>query len=123
MTATNPILTFDDVLRRYASGERDFTELDLDTPPCRELNGVCLDGADFSRSFIVASFQNARLRGAKFVNANVKTCDFRNADLRDADFSGAALCGTEFSGARLDGAHFGGAYYHSHEYQEGDIPD
>lgn len=115
--------TFAEVLSRYQQGERDFSELDLDEDPNADLQGASLDGADFSRSCIVASFQSASLRGTRFVDANVKTCDFRNAELRGADFSGAALCSTCFEGAQLDGAKFKRAYYHSYKLGEDGQPD
>jgi uncharacterized protein YjbI with pentapeptide repeats len=88
-----------------------------------DLSGVCLDGIDLSKGFVVASFKRASLRRAVFREANVKTCDFSDADLRDADFSGAALCSTTFRGASLDGAHFGGASYHSRTLKEPERPD
>ena len=115
--------TFAEILARYKRGERDFTDLELENDPDADLSGVCPDGADLSRSYIVASFHSASLRGIRFVGANVKTCDFRCADLRDADFSGAALCATRFTGARMEGARFTGAYYHNRELRDGEQPD
>jgi uncharacterized protein YjbI with pentapeptide repeats len=109
-----PPKTFAELRARYAAGERDFVQSELDEDPDHDLSGTCLEGADLSRSFIVASFRGARLRNAKFVDANVKTCDFRDADLTGADFSGAALYDAEFRGANLDGATFAGASAHAH---------
>ena len=122
-TCTDPPSSFRELLDRYARGERDFAEVDLDADPKCDLAGVCLDGADLSRAFIIASFRGASLRGARFHEANVKTCDFRGADLRDADFRGAALCSAAFEGAKLDGANFAGAYIHSHTFGKGEKPD
>src|SRR4051812_30625185 len=104
-----PPASFRELLDRYGKGERDFSGAELDQDAANDLTGVRLDGADLSRSFVVALFRGASLRGARFCGANVKTCDFRGADLRDADFSGAALCATSFEGARLDGARFAAA--------------
>jgi uncharacterized protein YjbI with pentapeptide repeats len=115
--------TFRDLLERYGRGERDSAGCELEEDLDNDLSGVCLDGADLSRSFIVASFRGASLREAQFVAANVKACDFRDADLRGADFTGAALCSTQFSGARLDEATFAGAFAHSHILREGERPD
>ena len=117
-----PTTSFRELLDRYRRGERDFSGAELDADPDSDLNGVCLDGADFSHAFLVASFRGASLRGARFFEANVKTCDFRDADLRDADFRGAALCSARFDGAKLDGATFAGAFVHSHEFKAGETP-
>jgi uncharacterized protein YjbI with pentapeptide repeats len=114
--------SFAELLRLYAEGERDFSESDLDTET-GNLDGVCLDGIDLSRSFVFATFRNAKLRGARFWQANVKTCDFSGADLQDADFRGAALCSTSFQRANTQGAKFEGAYRHSYEYKAGEAPE
>src|SRR5258706_16122518 len=103
----------EDVLRRYQGGERDFQGLEIDDLDGKApFHGAALDGADFSRAFIVADFRNASLRQATFVNANVKTCSYSGADLTNADFTGAALCSTTFSHTRMDGARFDGAFVH-----------
>lgn len=117
------VQSFGELLACYKRGKRDFAESDLDTDPDNDLSGVCLDGVDLSRSFVVGNFRGASLRGARFREANVKTCDFAGADLTGADFSGAALCATTFGGARMDGAQFGGANNHSLVMQPGDLPD
>ena len=114
--------SFRELLDRYGDGERDFSGADLDTDLDNDLSGVCLDGADFSRSFIVAVFKNASLRGARFREANVKTCDFKGANLQDADFRGAALCSAEFDGANLEGARFAGAYIHGYFFKDDEKP-
>ena len=93
------------ILARYAAGERDFRELDIDAA----FPGAVLDGADFSGAFVVADFAGASLRGCRFVAANVKTCCFDRADLRDADFSNAAIDAATFEQARFEGAVFEGA--------------
>jgi uncharacterized protein YjbI with pentapeptide repeats len=118
-----PPRTFRELLDRYGRGERDFAGSELDQDPDWNLSGVCLDGADLSRSFIVANFRGASLQDARFIEANVKTCDFRDADLRGADFTDAALCATEFGGAKMDGAKFEGASVHSHTLKHGETPD
>jgi uncharacterized protein YjbI with pentapeptide repeats len=117
-----PPSSFQELLDRYQHGERDFAGVELDADPDSDLSGVCLDGADFSHAFLIASFRGASLRGARFYQANLKTCDFREADLRDTDFRGAGLCSASFDGAKLDGSNFTGAYIHSYELQEGERP-
>ena len=115
--------SFEQLLRLYEAGERDFSGSDLDTDPHNDMNGVHLDGINLSESFVVASFREASLRGASFRRANVKTCDFSGADLRDADFRGAGLCATTFTGAHIEGAKFAAAYFHSYEFKEGETPE
>ncbi len=117
------VTSFRDLLERYRRGERDFAESELDADPANDLSGVCLNGVDLSRSFVVANFRGGSLRGVQFRGANVKTCKFAGADLTGADFTDAALCATTFGGARLEGARFGGAFYHSHLLDAGELPD
>ena len=117
------VQTWPELLDLYARGERDFAESELDNEPYGDLQGLVLDDADLSRSFIVASFRGASLRQARFVDSNVKTCDFRDADLSGADFSGAALCSTQFTGAIMTGTVFTGASIHSHVLGEGETPN
>src|SRR5262245_50250077 len=120
---TQPPSTFRELLERYQRGERDFSGAELDEDPDNDLSGVCLDGADLSRSYLVVSFRGASLRGVNFHEANVKTCDFRDANLRGADFTGAALCAASFKGARMEEAKFAGAFFHSYTLREGEQPD
>ena len=117
-----PPTSFRELLERYQRGERTFADAELDADPESDLSGVCLDGADFSHAFLMASFRGASLRGARFYQANVKTCDFREADLRDADFREAALCSAQFDDAKLHGANFAGAFAYSYEFKEGETP-
>lgn len=114
-------MTRDELVAAYAAGRRDFTDLHTDDDVL-DLPGLDLTDADFSGAFLVASFDNAVLVGARFANANIKTCTFVNADLTNAVFHGAGLCATDFSGAILDGARFAGAYYHSHQLTDDDKP-
>jgi uncharacterized protein YjbI with pentapeptide repeats len=116
------VSTFHDLAARYQQGERDFAGSELDSDPDNDLSGLCLDGADLSKSSVVATFCGCSLRGAKFRQSNVKTCDFTQADLTDADFSGAALCGGIFTGARMENACFEGAYNHSYVFKPGETP-
>jgi uncharacterized protein YjbI with pentapeptide repeats len=111
-----------ELLQRYANGERDFTEAELDDV-VYDLRNVTLEGADFSRSFIVADFQGANLKDAKFVSANVKTCDFRGANLQGANFACAALESTQWEGANLQDANFEGASVMSYQLKAGEKPD
>lgn len=101
----------EDILSRYAAGERHFVglELDLDMVPngLLDIAGAVLDGADFSHCWFTATFVGASLKGAKFNHANVKCCDFSRADLTDADFRGAAMEAATWGGAKLLRTKFG----------------
>lgn len=101
-----PPTTVDELLARYATGERDFVGAELDESHV-DMSGVVLDGADLSACWFMTSFRNASLKDTKFCHANVKCCDFSGADLRNADFSEAALEATIWDGAILAGARFG----------------
>lgn len=116
-----PPRSADELMQRYQNGERYFAEAELDAA-VYDLRGVTLQGADFSRSYIVADFREADLRGVSFERANVKTCDFRGADLRNANFSGAALESTEFDGAKLEGVDFSGASAYGRELKGEEKP-
>jgi 2-iminobutanoate/2-iminopropanoate deaminase len=113
----------EEILARYAEGERDFTGLDINDHGAQpSFRGARLDGADFSHSFVLADFTGARLRGERFVGANVKTCVFDGADLRDADFSDAPIDGASFEGCTFDGARFEGAGSYGYTYAKGELP-
>lgn len=117
------VSTFQELRARYQAGERDFAGSELDEDPDYDLDGMCLDGIDLSRSWVVASFRGVSLRNATFRSANIKTCDFTEADLSGADFSGAGLCAATFTGAKMENARFAGASYHSYEFKAGELPD
>ncbi len=102
----------DELLARYAVGERHFVGSELDSEPWADFSGDVLDGADFSNCWIVAFFRGASLKAAKFCQANIKTSDFTDADLTDADFRGACLEATKWSGAVLTGTKFGDVSYY-----------
>jgi uncharacterized protein YjbI with pentapeptide repeats len=121
-TGYRPPQSAEELLRRYAEGERFFAGADLDQTTY-DLRGVTLEGADLSRSFILADFRGANLRGVKFEEANIKTCDFREADLEGASFRGACLEATAFKGAELRGSDFTGATCYSFPFSEGEKPD
>jgi hypothetical protein len=60
-----PPQIFRELLERYEQGERDFTQSDLAQDSDNDLSGKCLDGCDFSESFIMATFHKAKpSRGA-----------------------------------------------------------
>lgn len=110
-----------EILSAYAAGDRSFTSLDLDEE-VHDFSNTLLTGADFTGSFICASFRGADLKRAIFKNTNVKTCDFSNANLAGASFEDAVIDGAVFAGANLDGALFLGASEQGHTYKSGELP-
>ncbi len=112
-----------ELLRRYQAGERYFvgSEVDMEAQDY-DLRGVTLEGADLSRSYVVADFRGANLRHIRFRSAYLKTCGFRGADLTGADFTEARIDGAQFEGAILDGAVFTGAGDYSHILKPGEMP-
>ena len=107
--------------QRLDAGERNFEAEELDELSY-DLQDMNLEGVNFSRVFLVASFRGSNLKGAKFIDANVKTCDFSGADLRQAKFAGAAIDGAVFTAAKLEGADFQGASEQGHVYGLGELP-
>lgn len=107
----------DELLNRYAEGERDFygvnlseqilSQVDLCGADLSEakLTKTVLDGANLTRvNFSRADLSGATLRRAELIWANLRKANLRGANLRGADLTGADL-----SGADLSGADFGGA--------------
>jgi uncharacterized protein YjbI with pentapeptide repeats len=101
----------DELLDRYAAGERYFAGAELDQDMVSEgildLTSAVLDGADFSNCWFSALFSGASLRATNFAHANVKCCDFSRADLTDADFRGAAMEAATWVGAKVLRTKFG----------------
>jgi uncharacterized protein YjbI with pentapeptide repeats len=113
-----PPATADALLRRYAAGERRFTDCDLDEV---SLAGATLAGAVFDGSwFHSTTFDGADLRGTSFRVCNVKCASFRGADLRGASFQLSAVEAAEFEGAQLDRVSFEGAGCYGHTIRDGD---
>jgi hypothetical protein len=106
-----PPETREELLLRYATGERSFPETELSDA---DLSSVKLDGASFEKWswFSSANFEGASLRGTIFRECNVKCASFRGADLTDASFELAAVEAADFDGAVLDRTRFEGAGYY-----------
>ncbi len=106
-----PPVSLEELLRRYANGERQFPGTDL----CEvDFSGVVLDGASFERLswFFDAKFDGASLRGTSFRECNVKCASFKNADLSGASFALAAVESIDLHGAILVGTDFLGATFY-----------
>lgn len=109
-----------ELLRRYAAGERYFTDTDL--PDGADMRGVTLEGAHFEDGFLhTADFRGANLRGVRF-NCNVKCADFSGADLTEASFKGASVEATVFDDAVLENTRFRGAYCYGHTLHDDAVP-
>lgn len=112
------------LLDDYASGERNFSGIDLSWA---SLKGVTLPGTDFVEAtfkgsdlresnlqggeFMSADFEGASLSGADLSNANLEGANLAHADLSQAllvatNLKGVNLKGTNLSGALLQGAIF-----------------
>ena len=122
MTYVDEDISESELLRRYNSGQRRFSHLDITGDGSDALEGACLDGIELTESFLTVSLRGASLRGA-VIHANVKTCDFSNADLTGSDFRWSALCAATFVGANMHGADFTGASVHSYKLKKGELPD
>lgn len=127
-----PLGSAEELLRRYAAGEREFRFAQLHG---EELSNVNLSGAwlcetDFGEAALCgadlhganlnsASFFHTDLNGADLHDAELCCVGFHEADLRDANLTGAnleaadlsqaCLRGANLTGAELEGANFTGA--------------
>ncbi len=82
-------MTREELLQRYATGERDFSGVDLSGVNLEE---VCLEEINL---------EGANLRGTLFFRSNLIGAIFRSADLERADLSMTVLDETDFRGANL----------------------
>jgi len=114
-----PPTSAEELLRRYAMGERRFPEADIPDGAC--FKGVVLAGAVFEHAWLSdADFRGADLRGVVFRQSNVKVSNFSGADLRGASFPETHVCAAIFAGALLDDASFEGALCYGAIIHDGD---
>lgn len=99
MPSQRSVLTATELLRRYASGTRDFSGASVDVGSYRDahLTGADLRGADLTK----ANLSDANLSGASFTGAKLGGCVFNDANLSDADLSGADLAEAQLRRANL----------------------
>jgi uncharacterized protein YjbI with pentapeptide repeats len=100
-------MTPDQLLQRYAAGERNFRGVNLSDEILiwadlrgadlrgANLRGANLNWANFSRVNLIG----ADLRGADLAWANLSNADLRWANLSEANFSAANLSDADWSGA------------------------
>lgn len=101
-----------ELLCRYAAGERNFTGVNLRGISLRQkcLVDINLSNANpssLSSSILInanlsgANLSGIELVGTNFINANLRGANLRNAVLAGADLTGADLTGADLTGAKL----------------------
>lgn len=90
-----PNITVEELLGRYAAGERNF--IDIRLPEKSDLTRVNLSGA---------ILLGADLVGANFTDANLTNCDLRYSFVYSTNFTRANLEGANISSCHASGAIF-----------------
>ena len=120
-------MTAEELLKRYAEGERDFfgveltdadlsraTGWDIDNPKGQVITGTVFTEAIFSRTDFsgndmrACAMSGATLIQCKFIRADLSGCNFTDSDLSGANFLGAKLRGVDFTRTNLRGANMTG---------------
>lgn len=100
-------MTADELLQRYAAGQRDFQGVNLSG---EILSWADLTGANLSEANLSGVILNwSNLSHVKLRGANLSDCDLNWTNLEQADLQGANLRGAEVSAANLKGADWRGA--------------
>ena len=101
------ITSADELLRRYAAGERDFRGADLTEATLTE---ATLRGADLTEATLRgADLTEATLTGADLYRADLTGADLTEADLTEATLTGAGLYRADLREADLNRADLRGA--------------
>lgn len=138
-SAERQVITDDELLQRYAAGERDFARVKLWVPEGRTSDETAwrydegsvlnhanlseinlrdadirlageMNGTDFSNADLRGALLDGNVfRGANFSGADLRNTCFVRSKLDDANFSGADMRGARLSHAPLCGANFEGA--------------
>jgi uncharacterized protein YjbI with pentapeptide repeats len=116
------VMTAEELLERYAAGERDFSGVDLQGVRLADkdlrgiilrnanLRGSYLAGTDFDRAdFSDADLSKARLESTGFIEANLTKADLRECYCLQTPFFDANLSYANFTKAFLEETSFGGA--------------
>ena len=86
-----PPTSAEELLSRYAAGERYFPEADMP------------DGSDFSKAHLAgAVLERCWLSDANFTGADLRRVSFRGTNLKCADFRDANLEGSIWTGASVE---------------------
>lgn len=105
------------LLNNYASGERDFSGIDLSWA---SLNGASLPGVNFVEGILKGidlrhsnlqggEFMDAIFEGAKLSGADLSNANLEGANLNHADLSQTILIATNLKGVNLKGTNLSGA--------------
>jgi uncharacterized protein YjbI with pentapeptide repeats len=120
-SAYQPPRSAEELVRRYAAGERYFSEVDI--PENSSLRDAVLAGACFKDSWLsCVDFRGADLGDCRFEGGNVKCSDFRKADLRGAVFTGTYVEATYWDGANVEGADFMEAFAYGSAIRDPEFP-
>ena len=122
-----PKLSQEELIERYASGERDFSMFDISLSPYKynkkkkirlknNLSGINLSDANLAN----LNVSGCILKHANFSNSNLSNvsignyADLSDANLSNADLSNANLSNVDFSNADLSGVDFSSASFNAH---------
>ena len=109
---THASMSAEELLDRYAGGERGFAHYDLQGLDLRgaDLRNCNFAGSDLSHADLGdARLDQSNLSGASLQEAFLGNAGLCNANLSDADLSGADLSGADLTNADIRGADFTGA--------------
>ena len=97
-----PKMTVEELLGRYADGEREFRRLDLSGADLsnRNLDGIVLIGSNLAGS---------KLDNSSFQRASLQAVDFQQASMCHANFSPSAMIRADLFQAKLSEANLAGA--------------
>jgi uncharacterized protein YjbI with pentapeptide repeats len=105
-----------ELLKRYASGERDFAGTNL--------AGLNLWDEIYGKADLSGiDLQNANLKGANLRCVAIRNANLQGADLSDADLTEVDLSGTNLSGANLSRANLNSANLSASNCQDVDFSD
>ena len=115
-------LGVEELLRRYAVGDRYFINANL---RCAQLSNICLENIDLSyaklnlanlsgtnlskANLTLAEMRSANLSGSNLHNSQLVRANLAGANLADANLRGADLSNADLSNANLNGADLRGA--------------
>lgn len=115
------IRSTEELLRRYAAGEREFEQVRLSEA---DLHNAILHGIDLSEAILnEANLSRADLRGADFSWADLSGANLCGADLRGAIFTRADLTGANLTHANLLKADLSLANLENADLSEAILPD
>jgi uncharacterized protein YjbI with pentapeptide repeats len=130
-------MTAEELLQRYAAGERDFSGIRVIVEEYdkifegKDLSGINLCGSTLSGNWSGVSLCKARLRGVtgdswdlrqgNLSQANLSGTDFIQCDLTGCNFTEAILFGTAFRQVVVDEANFTRASLRGADLSEADL--